>query len=51
MRMELAWRFSDLLDQIREIQDDLMDKREELTTNHSPSPPHKFDPLKTIGKY
>jgi hypothetical protein len=51
MKMELSWRFCDLLDQILEICDDLDGIKETLNSDRIPRLPYEFDPLTTIGKY
>ena len=41
--IELAWEGIDLVEQIKE--------KLEMNKSISPTPPHKFDPFRTIGKY
>ena len=41
--IELAWEGIDLVEQIKE--------NLEMNKSISPTPPHKFDPFRTIGKY
>ena len=41
--IELAWEGIDLVEQIKESLG--------MNKSTSPTPPHKFDPFQTIGKY
>ena len=41
--IELAWEGIDLVEQIKE--------NLEMNKSISPTPPHKFDPFRTVGKY
>ena len=41
--IELAWEGIDLVEQIKE--------NLEMNKGIPPTPPHKFDPFRTIGKY
>lgn len=50
MRMELEWRFMDLLEQYWEIREILEDFRYKLRFDEF-AEPIPFDPLRTIGKY
>jgi hypothetical protein len=50
MNTELAWRFQDVMQQIRSIQTDLKGLRRALK-NGKEQETTEFDPLRTIGKY
>ena len=50
MNMELAWRFQDVMQQVRSIQADLKGLRRTLK-NGKEQETTEFDPLHTIGKY
>ena len=53
MRFELACRLKELLDQVRDILEDLNDIKTIVSSSDTSEsfPPSQFDPFKTFGKY